>query len=76
MNNPTPAGPSRGATASLAEIVAEIINGYSAAGQDSTGQEMVQVRKAKMDQLQRALADLYPDARDHNRTVINALLRR
>ena len=37
----TPNGPSRGAVASLSEIVAELINGYAPAGQDSTGQEQM-----------------------------------
>ena len=68
------------AVAALAETVAELINGYVSSGQDSTGQEMVKVRKAKIEQLRQALAqaldEVYPDPHDHNRTIINALARR
>lgn len=67
--------PNPGAVATLADIAAQLVNGYAAAGQDSTGQEMVKVRKALIDRLQRALAEVYPDARDHNRNITNALAR-
>jgi hypothetical protein len=71
--NPNP--PNRGAVASLAETVAQLISSVAEAAPDSTGQAMVKVRKALIARLQRDLAAVYPDARDHNRTVTNALQR-
>jgi hypothetical protein len=68
--------PNPGAVASLAEYAAQIINRAVAAGEDSTGQGMVKVRAELLVNLQRALADVYPDTRDHNATVANALARR
>lgn len=68
--------PNRGAVASLADVAARLINGVSDAPADSTGAAMVKARKALVAEMQRALADVYPDALAHNGAVRAALARK
>lgn len=69
-------GPNRGAVASLADVVARLINAVSDAPADSTGAAMVKVRKALASEAQRHLAAVYPDVRDHNAALREALRRK
>ncbi len=71
-----PTAPDRGAVAALADLAARVVNSATQAGTDSTGQNMVRLRAEMVGALQRALRDVYPDARDHNRTLSEALQRR
>ena len=67
--------PNPGAVASLADCAARIVNAFSEAGQDSSGQDMVKLRKALVRELRSHLAAVYPDARDHNLSLKQAMIR-
>jgi hypothetical protein len=71
-----PSAPAPGAVAALVDVAAQVVNRAHDAPSDSTGHPMVQIRGAQLLALQQALAHVYPDLRDHNRTLAAALHRK
>lgn len=67
--------PNPGAVAALADTAARLVNRWNDAGQDSGGHDMVKVRKALIRELRLNLAAVYPDPRDHNLELKQALIR-